>query len=152
MESAHTEIKDIQLQIAKTKLAQEQILLSQMQAKQESLANISKKVSEVGAKTVATSTKLIIYLIKWPVAAVAAATMNLIGAWVFLSNKLPLHREAEFLYQVGELAGYIHTPNLISIIIIATLLAFTSISEWKDLAPGAGFISAIIFGVWYFVR
>ena len=148
----YSELQIVQLETAKAKLAQETLTLNQMKARQESLINISKKLTETTSRASAVAKNVTLYIIIWPAAAIIVAAMNIAGSWLFLRNKLPLHKDANLLYQVGELAGYVHAPNLISIIITSTILAFFSIKEWKDLMPGAAVISFIIFGIWHFTQ
>jgi hypothetical protein len=147
-----SEIEKVQIEIAKAKLAQEQLKLKNLQKIHSATEQISNGISVAGGAIKKTSFGLVFYIGRWILAAIITAFINCVAAWLFLSKHIPLRKDADFLYQTGELLGYLHVPNTISILLSATIIGFIPIKEWKDIHGIILIISLIVFGGWYFLR
>ena len=147
-----SEIEDIQIEIARAKLAQEKLKLKNLEKFHNTTENISSGIATTGRIIKKTSFNFVFYVGRWILIALLTAIINTIASWWFLSKHIPLHKDADFLYQTGELLGYLHVPNVTSILLSATILAFIPTREWKDIHGAIILISVIVFAGWYFLR
>ncbi len=147
-----SEIEKVQIEIAKTKLAQEQLKLRNLQKIHSTTEQMSHGISVAGSAIKNTSFSLVFYIGRWILAAIITAFINCVAAWWFLSKHIPTNKDADFLYKTGELLGYLNVPNTISILLSATIIGFIPTKEWKNIHGIIIFISLIVFGGWYFLR
>lgn len=149
-----SELEKTELEIAKVKLEQKRHKLAALRQRKKAMDGIGQGAVAFGDATAKGGSSILRYLGRWIVWAIAVEFIILITAGMISK---PFGAHEGFWYSIGVTLGLIHIPNLLSILITPTFLAFFPLDEMfkKKTQVGETFfpgIPLVIFGAWYFLK
>ncbi|MDE2414592.1 MAG: hypothetical protein KGM60_07520 [Comamonadaceae bacterium] len=150
-----TELEKTQLEIAKLQLEQERHKLAQMQQRQKVVSGLGQGAVAVGGAVGKGGSAVLRYVGRWLMWAVLVEVGVLGVALAAAQNAAKGPGSHGFVWEFGSFLGRIHTPNVLSVLVTATLVALIPPAGKKNdathLAAAFG-TAAAVFAIWAATR